>query len=216
MEARMSQASDKLYNPERDISHCFADLVRITCARVSENSWYELAEADKHVKDDDIAKAMQSLSDFATNRSPNPDMEQVLDGCGWFDIPVRARAHVLANLGVVVMCYYYSGVRMVTVNGIGPHVADIDLPLVANAAATALCNSTRVGRAWRLFWTRLRKAWEALTGRQSTSHLDNIYGQISYRDILLKYNDELAKLNERFENAATNRPVATGPEEPVR
>jgi len=120
----MSQSDPRLYNPNRDIAHCFGDVMREVADRLEDERWEELSAILKRegVCMDDLGDACAALCVFVASSADNPkeNMFDSMDRCNWFKASPGAQVAVMAILGTVVSGYFFHGVRESTLGGDGP------------------------------------------------------------------------------------------------
>ena len=75
LQARMSQGDSGLYNPNRDIAHCFGDVVKEVAARLEDERWPELVAilSREGVSMDDLGEACQALCLFVASSTEDPE-----------------------------------------------------------------------------------------------------------------------------------------------
>lgn len=135
MQARMSAGDDRLYNPARDVAHCFGDIARETARRLEEARWPWLRGYLTHynVTDDQLGEASRAFLEFVATATDSRDEKAMCDAMirvGWFDVPEPAQFAWLALLGTVVNGYFWIGVHEATIGGTGPCSTFGDLALV--------------------------------------------------------------------------------------
>lgn len=160
LQARMSPSDDRWYNVNRDLAHCFADVVREVAARLDDDRWPVIGELCRanQVSDDDLAQACGAFCRFVVGACDDPreSMHTVLSRVGWFDLPSVAQVAYMAYLGTVVAGYFFAGVREATIGGQGPLLDCDDLRAFGREGYRAL---TRRRPWWSRLWRRLRRWW---------------------------------------------------------
>ncbi len=168
LNARMSEGDPRLYNTNRDLAHCFADVARETAARLEDGRWAALRDLlkEKGVTDEQLGVACQAACLFVVSSTENPKekMGECLLRAGFWDGPELANIAYMAILGTVVMGMFWSGVHEVTLGGQGPTMTCQDLRELGK-----LCHEKMTMPRWKrklLGWKiKLKAVWAALRGK---------------------------------------------------
>lgn len=124
IQARMSATDPRLYNPGRDVAHCFKAVVLEVANRLENARWAPVREylADRAVSDEALGAACEAFTLFVATSVADKDetMEECLRRVGWFAVPEAAQVAYMAYLGTVMSGLFYSGVREATLGGEGP------------------------------------------------------------------------------------------------
>lgn len=135
VQARMSAGDPRLYNPNRDVAHCFGFVLDACFERAYKKQWPSLekvlgaAYASPDFRADleqceapdpsrDVGEALAALGRFVSE--PGGDMHEVLERSGFFAVPAPAQVAALAHLGLVTAGVYFNGARDATLGGHGP------------------------------------------------------------------------------------------------
>ena len=169
LQMRMSADDSRLYNPSRDIAHCYPAVFRIVRERLlGGHPWSDVRDVVKpfEVTDEMLGDAVDRFADFLVTAvdDPKEDMRAALLRSGWFELSPAARVAVMATLGNALAGVFWNGVRSATLGGIGPldQLAHLRGCCGECAAMMAMPRWRRVVYGWRL---RLRRAFAALRGR---------------------------------------------------
>lgn len=142
LQARMSEADPRLYNPNRDVAHNFADVMREVASRLEDGNWAFLAALleEKGVSQDDLGRACQAACRWVASATENPKekMGDCLVRCGFWDVPELANVALMAVVGTVLFGYYWVGVREATLGGQGPTLTCQDLREAGRQAHQAM------------------------------------------------------------------------------
>ncbi len=166
LQARMSESDQRLYNPNRDVAHCFGDMVREVAARLEDERWPIVKDVlEKYnVTQDQLGQACEAFCNFVSSSmdTPKERMNEALARCGWFNVPDSAQLAYMAYLGTVVSGYFYAGIREATLDGVGPAQSLKDLRDAGSRSAKAMTRSVlarklhavrdRFSRAFRLLF----------------------------------------------------------------
>lgn len=146
------------YCPQRDLAHIFDGAVLEVAKRLEAKRWPFHSRYLKETSGPDINRALAALCGFVlrSRAAQSPDLWGDLEASGWSKIPEPARLAVVAQLGVVVMGYFWLGVH----DGVGP--SRIMRPEELREAAGGLIEALygRHPSRWRswfaklLFWRR--------------------------------------------------------------
>ncbi len=170
LQARMSESDPRLYNVNRDVAHCFGDIVREVAGRLEDNRWPVVGEllARYQISEDQLGEACAAFCKFVASsvEVPKERMNEALARCGWFHVPEAAQLAYMAYLGTVVTGYFYAGVREATLQGTGPALTYQDLRAVG-ARSSAILTLPRWRRGVSRLLERVRLAWAALTGSKA-------------------------------------------------
>lgn len=168
LQARMSEGDPRLYNPNRDVAHNFADVVHEVAARLEDNRWPVVGDllARYQIGEDQLGEACKAFCTFVASSTeiPKEKMEEALVRAGWFHVPEAAQLAYMAYLGTVLSGYFYAGVREATLQGSGPTLTCQDLR-AAGARTAAIMTAPRWRRPLIALAGRVRAAWNTLTGK---------------------------------------------------
>lgn len=168
MQARMSQADERLYSPNRDVAHNFEYVIQEVAKKVEEGRWDYLADLAKRegVTDDDLGAVCAALCKFVTVQLDykRESMAQCLARCGFLELKPAARAAVMATLGTVILGMHWAGVRESTLGGKGPALTYKQLRWHGRKLVL-LMKMPRWRRRLYTLWGRVRRAWRVLTER---------------------------------------------------
>ena len=168
LQARMSEGDPRLYNPNRDVAHNFADVVREVAARLEDGKWPAVAAmlARDGVSEEQLGQACAAFCTFVASSAeiPKERMGDALTRSGWFAVPEPAQIAYMAYLGTVMSGYFFAGVREATLQGVGPAQTCQDLRAVG-ARASKIMTTARWRRPLIALAGRLRLAWATLTGK---------------------------------------------------
>lgn len=147
---RVSSSDPRPYHPGRDLAWNFGEVVNLALRRcLSQRAWPELQAMLKRegVTEDDLNEAYRAFAEFVCEsaKDPSKDMKACLDEAGWDLAPAAAQIGFLACIGTVMAGYYWSGVREVTLNGVGPADGFHDLRDAGEKAARLM----QAPRWWR-------------------------------------------------------------------
>jgi hypothetical protein len=166
--ARMSQSDQRLYSPNRDLAHCFGDVMKEVAASCEDGKWdalVDLARANK-VTDEQVGEGCAALLYFIYSQSDQREsMAQGLARCGFLDLDPVVRVILMAHLGKVILGMHWAGVKEATLGGVGPAQTYRDLRFAGRHCAR-LMEMPRWKRRARLWWYRVKQAWAALSGRR--------------------------------------------------
>jgi hypothetical protein len=161
---------DRWYNPNRDLAHNFATVVKIVAGRLEDKRWPELQAvlAAKNVDDEQLGRAIKALCTFMASSldDPKETMNDVLIRSGYFDpsITPETRIALMAHLGAVVSGMFFAGVREATIAGKGPLNTMEDMRAAGEEAARVMA-IPRWRRRIRQFQLWFRNLTKALLGR---------------------------------------------------
>lgn len=165
LQARMSADDPRLYNPARDVAHCFGGTVEELLKRVQNIKWPALRDYLKAqgVPDAELGKAVAALSTFVATATldPKEKMNGTLQRCGWYDVSDPAMIATTSLLGTILMGYFWTGAKEATVGGIGPCLENTDLQR-AGAECYHLMTLPRWKRPWYRLAERVRRLWLAV------------------------------------------------------
>jgi len=160
------QHDPRLYSPQRDIAHTFPFMFRVIARRMNADCLYEpmkkLCEA-RGVDKADIAQATVSLVHFLRSAAERPgeEMEALLDRCGFLDTPPEAQATIVAEIGLITLGSYFTGVREASLGDADPASACYGLESEVRRFYK-LFHLPRWRRRLVIFRSRVRAAWRAL------------------------------------------------------
>lgn len=171
LQARLSEHDDRLYNPGRDVAHCFGDVMREVAARLEDGKWAFLNDLlkEKGVTQDQLGLACKAACEFVATATADKKekMGPALARAGFWDVPELANVALCAVMGTVLMGYFWVGVREATLGGKGPCLTYQDL-----RAAGERCHRAMTMSPWGRWWARLKyrfgAAWTALFGRRQS------------------------------------------------
>jgi len=167
LNAQLSQNDPRLYNPNRDVAHCFATVAMEVAGRLEDGRWGVVTEylKEQGVDMDDLGAACEAFCNFVAGAVDEPDekMTDVLHRVGWFDVPEPAQLAYMAYLGTVMSGLFFAGAREATLGGEGPCNDLRDLQAAGREAHQAIAQSG-LRRAFGRFFSRLKQAWSALFG----------------------------------------------------
>ena len=143
LNARLSSAADgRLYNPNRDVAHCFKFVVEQVSMRFDTEQWRALTDLldNDDVSLTDVGNALQCFIKFVASSVDNgkETMESCLQRTGFLDCSDTEQIAVLSYVGLVVTGMFFQGVREVTLGGRGPVTDTSDLRLAGELAANAI------------------------------------------------------------------------------
>lgn len=169
MQARMSQADQRLYSPTRDVAHNFDHVIMAVAKRLENGTLSYLATLckEKGANDERVAEALQAVCRFVVaNMAVKPEsMKDGLTRSGFFEAHNMAQIAVLAHLGAVTLGIHWAGVREATIGGRGP--LDTYADLVAYGTECHKLLSLSPWRRRLLRWQmRYKAVWAALTRRE--------------------------------------------------
>jgi hypothetical protein len=163
----MSESDPRLYNPNRDIAHCFGPVMMEVAGRLEDGKWKVLDDllVEKGVSKDDLGKACEAFCKFVQSACDNKNekMGECLERSGFWQVSELANVALCAYLGTVIAGIFWAGVREVTLGGRGPCNELSDLQ-AAGARSHALMTKTPFGRWWWRVKDRLRSIWAAVVG----------------------------------------------------
>lgn len=169
LNARMSEADPRLYNPTRDVAHCFGDVMREVAGRLEDQRWSALADWLKAegVTQDDLGEACRAACLFVASAMDDKQegMAACLTRCGFFDVKEPAQAALCAIMGTVMLGYFWSGVHEVTIGGSGPCQTYQDLREAGERSARLIA-MPRYRKWWLKTRLRLSGAWAALFAKK--------------------------------------------------
>lgn len=153
-----------LLSPDRDIAHNFRFVIEEANRRLGDDRWGDLAEIIKHydVSRDDLAKACEAMVVFVVGAAePGLTMHELLTQAGFFTIKPAAQIAYMATVGQIVTGVYWQGARLASITGKGP-CRGLEDYLAAGRETARLLRLPKWLRPWNRFWTKLRKATNAL------------------------------------------------------
>lgn len=160
LNARLSKDDSRLYNVNRDIAHCFGDIMREVAARLEDERWKALADLLKEqgVTMEQLGEACKAYLLFVVSSVDDPKerMSSALSRCGWHDLPEITHIALMAIMGTVITGYFWAGAREVTLDGEGPVNQLQDLREAGREAHRVLTMS-RFGRWWHRRMARIRR-----------------------------------------------------------
>ena len=160
LQARLSQDDRRLYNTNRDVAHCFGDMMREVAARLEDERWKDLADLLKRemVGMDELGEACEAYCLFVASsvEDPKETMEEALHRTGWFKMSHTAQVAVMAMLGTVVSGYFFHGVREATLGGEGPASTLQDLR-ASGSRCSRLLRMSPIRRWWASKVVRLKR-----------------------------------------------------------
>lgn len=167
IQARMSENDPRLYNPSRDLAHCFGHIMTATAQRLEAGNWSVVAQVlkEKGVTEAELGRACQAVCRFVLTSvdDPKESMAAVLRRVGWFDLAPVAQMGLMAVFGSVVLGMSFVGFREATLGGSGPVQTYQDLER-AGAECASMLLVGRWRRCWQRFRARLARVWRALRG----------------------------------------------------
>jgi hypothetical protein len=137
---------NRLYNPGRDLAHCFGSACQLTAKQLTDKRWPALQALcdDYKVAPEDLGAACQAFlmavgtaADVREEKHPHDALMRV----GWFDVKEPAQIAFVAMLGVVCFGYFYRGVREATLGGEGPACGNRELAAMGQEVARVLALS---------------------------------------------------------------------------
>lgn len=166
LNARMSQSDPRLYNVNRDVAHNFDFVIQEVAKCMEEQRWRTLTTLAKthQISDFELGRTCEALIKFIGVQVDNPkeSMAACLARCGFLDLPEMARVIVMAYLGNVTLGIHHSGVREVTLDGVGPALTYRKLRWHGRKLVLLMTMPRWRRRLYRMK-ERLRRAWRALT-----------------------------------------------------
>jgi hypothetical protein len=166
LQARLTKDDQRLYNPGRDLAHCFDQVIMEVAERVEGETWPALTElaANNGLSPEDLGRACQCLCRFvAAPPCPGESMAGGLAQCGFLELHPSARVVVMAYMGTVVLGMNWAGVREATLGGVGPAQTYGRLRWHGMRCAKLMA-MPRWRRALYKFRARCRRAWRAFRG----------------------------------------------------
>lgn len=165
LQARMAEGDPRLYNPSRDLAHCFGGTIEELLKRVQDIKWPALRDylKEKGVTDAELGKAVAALSTFVATATHDAkeNMNGTLIRSGWYDVSDPAMVAVTSLLGTILMGYYWTGAKEATIGGIGPCLNNASLQQ-AGAECFDLMTLPRWKRPLYKLRERLRRVWRGL------------------------------------------------------
>lgn len=155
---------DRMYNPSRDLAHCFAPVMAVVRDRIGGGAWAYLTTFAKgeNVTDTELAQAYKCLCEFvATQMTKQESMVEALERCGFLAVPEPAKAILMAYLGTVIVGMHWQAVRDAAVGSQGPAMTYRDLA-VAGEKFAKLMAVPKWRRPLHKLVVRAREAWVAL------------------------------------------------------
>jgi hypothetical protein len=155
-------ADPRKWNPTRDVAHNFPWLWNEVLGRIlaKETGITGKIRRKLEVSDDEVLLACMRLSELVTTATKNrkESLLEALDRVRWFELSPEAHCVIAAEIGIVMIGAYYTGVR--------------DATEVNEKPATTYPSLFQAGfdlrkfllkPRWRLrlerFWQRLKTAW---------------------------------------------------------
>lgn len=170
LQARAAEWDHRLYNVNRDVAHCFGEVVREVAARLEDRRWPILAEIQERfgVSDADLSKACEGFMLFVASavEHPKEGMQACMRRSGYLDAPEAAQVAYMAILGTVMSGYFWAGAREATIQGQGPCNSLQDLRDYGHDASRFIM-MPRWKRQWHRFRARVSAVWDAIRGRTS-------------------------------------------------
>ena len=147
--------ASKLYNPNRDVAHCFPSLVGEVAKRLEVGAWKPLNEYLKSqgVTIQQVVYAAAAFEAFVACAvdDPKESMGDVMKRCGWFDAHPAAQVAVMAYYGTVMAGVFFQGAREATVDGQGPCLGLDDMRNAGRRAHELMAGITARTSRWRRF-----------------------------------------------------------------
>lgn len=138
-----SSGEDRLYNPNRDVAHCFGWVVEEASRRLASQQWPVLADYCKAhgVTPEELAAAAASFSAAVAQAAEHPEERrpaQTLKRVGFLDVRDEAQFAYQAVLGTVCLGIFWQGVKHASVGGFNPVVNSEGLAREAGLVSAAL------------------------------------------------------------------------------
>jgi hypothetical protein len=165
LQAKLTKDDARLYDPGRDVAHCFDFVIEEVAKRVEDGRWQVLARLAEHsgVSEDELGRACADLCRFVyiQGEFKKESMASCLARSGFLDRHEYARVILLAHLGSVILGMHWAGVRAATLGGDGPASLLRGVRWHGHACAKLMTLPPWRRRLY-LAYRRLRKAWRAL------------------------------------------------------
>lgn len=144
VQMRLSKQDGRLYNPNRDIAHCFPAIAKETVRRLNvlltSDSPIAKYVKDKNVTNEELSNACNAFVQFVVNgHDPVMNtMEKSMQATGWMDLRPEVQFIVPSVVGIICMGVFWQGVRDSTFDGDGPASNIQDLLAIGKDAADIL------------------------------------------------------------------------------
>ena len=167
LQARMSQGDPRLYNPNRDVAHCFGQVMDELNERIQHEKWEALRKIcrENGVGPRELAAAVAALDLFVAQavELPKEKMGECLERAGFWKVPEAANIAVSALLGSIMIGMFFVGARMTTINGEGP-CDDLQHLRQAGAECCREMAKPRWRRCLDRALGRFSRIWRAIKG----------------------------------------------------
>lgn len=118
MQMRASADDERFYDPNRDLAHCYDQVLMEVAKRLEAGTWSPLSEyLEQHgIDQDQLGEACRAYCDFIvhTTDDQRETLEAVLKRVGWFEIPEPAQVAYVAYIGLVITGMFFKGRRDAT------------------------------------------------------------------------------------------------------
>lgn len=167
---RPQNGSDsRFYSPDADISHNFTWVAETLRERlIGGRAWGDVRRAMSkyEASDEEIAKAVAAYSHFVASAadSPRESMQDALVRSGWFECTEPAQFAVMAALGKLMSCLFFTAARAATFDGEGPCTRLDFMRHGADSALKAFA-TPRWQRPFVRLKVKLVRAWSAFRGQ---------------------------------------------------
>ena len=164
LQARMSADDQRLYNPGRDVAHCFVKVVTEVARRLEDGCWPPLDAylKDAGMGDEEVGLACQKFVEFViTSQDSRETMFEALTRVGWFDVPERAQVAYMAYLGQVLTGIFFLGVHEANFQGFQSPLVDADMLAAAGHQVSKLLQLPKWKRPFYRFWAKVCRVLQA-------------------------------------------------------